>query len=195
MRKLFYLLAIAALVIFGSCSKNETKEPERTKPMLGTKWTYWYKKYDAVGVFDKGFRVIYTASAEQTVNNQTWLVITDSTQTPLFLLSQQADGLYHQVNNTPYLLCKFPAAVNDTYNSFNRGDDEIITVKETGITVNVPKGDMVCNRYEGEQGNVVRDVMWYNPDVWFVKKETYVSNIVTGINHLDTRIELIDVQF
>jgi hypothetical protein len=68
-------------------------------------------------------------------------------------------------------------------------------VKETGITENVPKGDIVCNRYEGEQGGAVRDIIWYNPDVWIVKKETYVSNLITGVNHIDTRIELIEVEF
>ena len=195
MRKLFYPLIIAVIFVLGSCSKSSDSQPARTKPMLGTKWTYWYKKFDATGVLSKAFRVIYQISAEQTVNNETWFTVTDSTQSAIFVLTQRADGLYHLVNSTPYLLCKYPANVNDTYNSYNNGDDELVTVKETGITVNVPKGDIVSTRYEGEQGGVLKDILWYNPDVWLVKKETYVTNIVTQANHIDTRIELIDVQY
>jgi hypothetical protein len=105
------------MLAIASCSKNESEPPARTKPMLGTTWTYFYKKYDAVGVFSKGFRIIYRISSEQTVNNEKWFVVTDSTQSPVFILSQKADGLYHVVNNAPYLLCKYPATVNESYNS------------------------------------------------------------------------------
>jgi hypothetical protein len=193
MRKLL-LSMILLVLLLSHCSKDEGT-PARTEVSLGTQWTYRYKKFDAVGVINKTFTVKYKVSSEQMIGSDKWFVITDSTQAALFVLIKKADGLYHFTSNSPHLLCKFPATVNDTYTSYNNGEDELITVKEVGSTVTVPKGDIVVNRYEGEQGAIIKDIIWYNPDFWFVKKEVFTTNVLLGLDHIDTRIELVDVQY
>jgi len=119
------------------------------------------------------------------IGSDKWFVITDSTQAALFVLIKKADGLYHFANSSPYLLCKFPGTVNDTYTSYNNGEDELITVKEVGSTVTVPKGDIVVNRYEGEQGAIIKDIIWYNPNFWFVKKEVFTTNVLLGLHRIE----------
>ncbi len=193
MRTLLLPLTLIAF-LYSNCKKDDAPVA-RTEVSLGTEWTYRYKKFDAAGVINKTISVKYRVSSEQSISGEKWFVITDSTQTPLFVLTTRTDGLYQYTNSNDYLLCKYPATANETYSSYNNGEDEDFTVKEAGATVNVPKGDIMVNRYEGEQGGIVKDIIWYNPDFWFVKKEVFTTNILTGLYHIDTRLELVDIQY
>ncbi len=182
-----------ASVIFLSCHKTTTLEP--LIPKVGTKWVYRLKKFNAAGILQTTTNLTYTISAEQTMGPDKWFVITDSTGATVFVLNQKPDGLYQFQNSGAHLLCKDPALANDSYDTQNDGSDETFLVRAKDSTVTLPYGDLVIQSYEGQQGGVLKDIIWYNSTVWFAKKEVYVLNTFTGLNHVDTRLELVDLTY
>ena len=187
------LLAIVLIAFAAACNKSNPPAP--SIPKVGAKWTYRFKKFNAAGVLASTVYVTYTATSEQTIGSDKFLAITDSTGATLFLLGQKQDGLYQYADAMSSLLCKDPANVNDTYTTHNNGSDEDFTVVSKDTTISVPYGDVKVYNYEGDQNALVKDLIWYNSAVWFAKKEVWVLNTYTGLNHVDTRIELADIEY
>lgn len=191
MRK--FLIAIMATFILLSCHKTTTLQP--LKPKLGTKWVYRLKKFNAAGILQTTTNLTYTISAEQTMGSDKWFVVTDSTGAAVFMLNQKPDGLYQFQNAAAHLLCKDPALPNDSYDTQNDGVDETFLVKAKDSTATLPYGDLVIYSYEGQQSGLLKDIIWYNSTVWFAKKEVYALNTFTGLNHVDTRLEIVDIVY
>ena len=186
------LLILVGMALLSGCHKTSAVEPP--SPKLGTKWTYRYKKFNAAGSVQLTRNVIYTASSVEGSGSDEWLVIADSTGASVFILAKKNDGLY-QNPGTALLLCKDPAVEGDSYIIQNNGADEAITVMAKDSIVSVPFGDIATYRYEGQQGGNLKDIIWYNSAVWFAKKEVYILNTFTGLNHVDTRLELVDLTY
>ena len=190
----YILLATLVATILVSCSKgNDT--PAIKKPGLGTTWTYRYTKFKPVGGIDEQFNITHKITAQQSHGGENWFAVTDSTGSVVRLLNVQADGLYTFVNNAKYLLCKDPANVNDSYISRNSIGDITFTVKAKAIDIGTPGGDHNVNRYEGVQGGVIKDILWYNSTAWIVREDVYGINPFTMVNYVNTRIELVSIAY
>ncbi len=118
--------------------------------------------------------VYHKAKSEETLGGEKWLKIVDvETDTTVYFLNTKTDGLYQYANSNSYLLCKYPAAVNDTYNTFNGGSAEIFTVRGVNDTTATSIGDIPLSKYEGVKSGDIIDLIWYNKNAWIVWKYQY----------------------
>ncbi len=196
MRKLvqwqFSLAILIAVFVLFSCKK--TSKPEVVeKPRSGTKWTYNYKTYNGIGALSSESFINLTAT-EETIANEKWLVLKNDAGATVYTLQEKANGLYQYVNNASYLLAKHPAMVNDSYPSWYNGAAITYTVKAVGDSI-LAWNDIYSTTYsEGVQNAKIFDKIWYNPNVWFVLKETYAISPF-GVYHLDTRMTLSEISY
>jgi hypothetical protein len=194
------LLAISTMII--SCKKSGGDTPVAvTKPRVGTAWTYQLDTYGAGGTTFTSNTLVYKVSGEQSFGGQTWLNITDSTSTTIFLFNQKTGGVYNYANSAANLLFKDPATANETYNGFFSGAAESFSVKEVGITIGggisvlgTTFPDYLVNRYEGTQGALLKDNIWYNSDAWIVRRDNYAVNM-SGVNNIKFRWRLMKVVY
>ncbi len=109
------------------------------------------------------------------LGGEKWLKIVDvETDTTVYFLNTKTDGLYQYTNNAAYLLCKYPATVNDTYASFNGGSAENFTVRGVNDTISTGLGNIPSNKYEGvKAAGYIIDILWYNKNAWIVRKYQY----------------------
>jgi len=177
---LFILIVVASTAV--SCQKEidgsedggtVTPTPKQ-KPKLGTTWTYRYYVYYPNGFLASAGTVVHKAKSEETINGEKWLKIVDvANDTLAYMLNEKTGGLYQYTNNDSYLLCKYPASLNDAYTSFNEGAVENFVVKGVGDTLPTGIGDIPVNYYEGSKGPRVIDLIWYNEYAWIVRKSQY----------------------
>lgn len=192
MRYLLGAMLIATILI--GCSKGNDA-PAVKKPGIGTTWVYRYTKFLPVGSIQSRYNITYKITAQQSHGGENWFAITDSSGTVVRLLNVKADGLYQFINNNKSLLCKDPATVGDSYLGQNEQGDITFTVKDKAIDIGTPGGDQNVNRYEGFQGGLIKDVIWYNPTAWIVREDIYVLNGLTQVNSISTRIELVSIAY
>ncbi|MBI5370770.1 MAG: hypothetical protein HZA79_01960 [Sphingobacteriales bacterium] len=193
-RILFALPASFFLLFFASCKKD--KQPDvPTSPRVGTSWTYQYKTFSASGTLSSTSSIRYRAVSEETLGGEKWLRIVDSVNNPVFFLKIRANGLSQYANNAAQLLCKDPAAVNDTYTSYNEGSDEDFTVTHINLQLDLPYFNAYVTRYTGQRAGNTDDILWYNKNLWLAKMEKYVLNTFTGVRHIDKRWELTEIQY
>jgi hypothetical protein len=173
------LLASAGLSLIVSCSKegNNTPNPNNQKPRVGSKWVYRFTTYHAGGGVNTQVNVTYRATSMETLGGESWLKIVDSASgNLLFYLKEKSDGLYHYINNNAYLLCKNPAAVNDTYNGYSG----TVTTDYTVTSINQMLafgvlGNLSVNHYTGMSGGETVDQVWYNSRVWVAQRFMYTK--------------------
>ena len=184
--KLFQLsfILITVLILLVSCQKEVDGtltgviNPTDQKPKVGTTWTYSYYWYNSPGGATNSKTVTHTAKSEETIGGEKWLKIVDvETDTLVYYLNTKSDELYQYTNNNSYLLCKYPAVINDTYTSFNGGSAEIFTVRGVNDTTATGIGNIPLSKYEGVKGGDIIDVIWYNKYSWIVWKYQYVRKI------------------
>lgn len=173
---LSFFLIIAAFFLV-SCQKevdgsiNGVINPADQKPKVGTRWIYFYTTFYSYGAIRSIKTLTYRAKNEETLGGEKWLNIVDvATDTTVFYLNTKAGGLYQYTNNSSYLLCKYPAVVNDTYNTFNDGDFEDFTVKAVNDTIPTGIGNVPANHYEGVKNGYIIDFIWYNKNAWIVRE-------------------------
>jgi hypothetical protein len=175
----FFTLIMGAFTIM-SCQKeidgsmNGVIIPADQKPKVGTIWTYNYQWINSPGG-QTNYKVIYhKAISEEMFGGEKWLKIVDvDTDTTVYFLNTKTDGLYQYTNNNAYLLCKYPAAVNDTYNTFNGGSAESFTVRGVNDTLATGIGNIPLSKYEGVKLTYIIDVLFYNKNAWIVWKYQY----------------------
>lgn len=153
--------------------------PVNQKPKLGTTWTYRYYTYNQNGSLATSAVIIHKAKTKITQGGEKWLNIVDmGADTTVYLLNENSGGLYQFTNNSSNLLCKFPALINDTYNTFNEGSAESFTVKGVNDTLPTGIGNIAANYYEGVKGAQLIDQIWYNEYAWIVRKSQYRNRSV-----------------
>lgn len=144
------------------------------KPKLGTTWTYYYYTYYSYGGVATSKIITHKAKTEETLGGEKWLNIVDvSADTTVYYLNVKTGGLYQYANNSSYLFCKYPAVVNDTYNTFNEGAAEDFTVKGVNDSLATGIGVIPLNYYEGFKGGDIIDLLWYNNNAWIIWKYQY----------------------
>lgn len=177
----FHFFLLLTLFLAGSCQKeiDGTTEsvvlPVSQKPKLGTLWSYIYTTYYATGGVQASKTLNLKAKTQETLGGEQWLNIVDvDTDTTVYRLNTKAGGLYQYTNSSSYLLCKYPAALNDSYTSFNDGGPEDFVVK--GVNDSLPSGigSVPVNYYEGTKSGFLIDLIWYNDNAWIVRKITYL---------------------
>jgi hypothetical protein len=183
--KPFHLLfiLITSLTLLVSCQKEidgtiagggTNPNPADQKPKVGTTWTYQYLFYNSAGGMTNSKIIYHKAKSEETIGGEKWLKIVDvETDTTVYYLNTKTDGLYQYTNNNAYLLCKYPAAINDTYNTFNGGAVEDFTVRGVNDTTATGIGNIALSKYEGVKIGIVIDLIWYNKNAWVVWKYQY----------------------
>lgn len=177
--KKFCFLPVLLACIFLSCQKeagnNGNGNNNNTqKPKVGTTWTYTYYTYYPTGGLDKTATLTYKATAEETLGGEKWLKITHTgPDTVVYYLREKTDGLYQYANSNPYLLCKNPATVNETYTSYNSGSSEDFKVLTVNETIQTSLGDIKANSYEGRKSGNLIDLFWFNTNAWIVKHTVY----------------------
>lgn len=150
------------------------------KPKVGTIWTYQYYWYNAPGAPTNAKIVKHRAQSEETLGGEKWLKIVDvETDTVVYYLNTKNDGLYQYTNSNPYLLCKYPALVNDTYTTFNKGSAEFFTVRGLNDTIPTGLGDIPLSKYEGVKNSDIIDLIWYNKNAWIVWQYVYKRVIIS----------------
>ena len=173
---LLSIIIVASATI--SCKKDDGTVPVTPvdqKPKVGTIWTYNYNWYNSLGGPTQSKVIYHKAVSEETLGGEKWLKIVDvETDTLVYYLNTKADGLYQYTNNNAYLLCKYPAVVNDTYNTFNGGSAETFTVKKVNDTIITAIGNIASNYYEGVKNAEIIDLIWYNKNTWMVWKHLYI---------------------
>ena len=174
-RYIFLLFLIA--VIFCSCQKELDWDNTNSsiipvlKPKVGTVWMYHYYTYRS---YDGGIATLgtlkYKAENDTIIAGEKWLNIIDiGPDTTVYLLQEKIGGLYQYTSNSTYLLCKYPAAINDTYNSFNFGSPEVFIVKGVKDTLQTGIGDVPVNFYEGSKAGIIKEWIWYHENAWIVR--------------------------
>ena len=161
-----------------SCQKGSgNNNPVNQKPRVGSKWVYRYSTYHAYGGLINSYNITYRATAMETLGGEEWLKIVDTaTGTAVFYLKEKSDGLYQYINNNSYLMCKYPAAVNDTYAGHTG------TVAADYLVRNLNEmqafgviGDLTLTYYEGLLGTETVDKLWYNARVWLAQRYIYIK--------------------
>jgi hypothetical protein len=198
MKAILVALASAAILTV-SCKKSSTTvEPPVTKPRVGSKFTYRYKTFFPSGLINTSQDVVYSITAEVTLGGEKWFQFSEPSGTPWLLLNVKAGGLYQYANNASNLLCKYPAAKNETYNAFNNGATETFTVKAVDSLLAAPIADVKVNMYESMAGGYIMGYNFYNPDYWLVKREVWQLTPVLGggfTANRQYRWELVNVVF
>jgi len=192
------MLLLAAGFVFCSCQKEITVDngsgaggggggTTNQKPKVGTVWTYRYYTYYGFtggGLATSAVLKLRAKSLDVSGGEQ-WLNIVDTdTDTTVFFLNEKTGGLYDYTNSSSYLFCKYPAVVNDTYNSYLSGKTETVVVKNitdsTTIGISGNPVSIPVIYYEGSSGGNIYDKFWYNEYAWIVKRETYKVNPFSG---------------
>lgn len=179
--KLKFLFApfftILAACMISSCQKeidglingSGVNIPVNQKPKLGTTWTYRYSTFYSFGGLFSSKMVTLKAKTEEILGGETWLNIVDmDADTTVYLLNTKTDGLYQYTNGNSYLFCKYPAALNETYNTYNKGEIEDFTVKGVNDSISTAIGRVPVNYYEGIKNGLLIDLVWYNDNAWIV---------------------------
>ncbi len=169
---------ISALSLLASCQKDIDGQgngvpvvPANQVPKVGTVWTYRYYTYYPFGGLLTSKTVTLRAQSEDRFGGENWLNIVDvDSNSTVYYLNTKATGLYQYTNNSANLFCKFPAARNDTYRSFNDGSIEDFTVRGVNDTLATGIGDIPVNYYEGVKAGDVVDYIWYNKNAWIVQR-------------------------
>ncbi len=193
------IIIIVFSILSFSCSKSSDNPVNSItqSPKVGTSWTYQQDKFKADGIQYVTSNVVYRAVSEEVHGGETWLRVVDDSSYLVYLLKVKSGGLYQFANNASYLLCKSPAAVNDVYTTYNRGSTETFTVKEVNISIGSANGSSYhnVNKYEGYQGTELFDLIWYNSETWFPRRETYIHDPFTGIYRRDKRLILFSISY
>lgn len=149
--------------------------PAEQKPKVGTTWIYQYYWNNGPGFPTHAKIITHKAQSEVELGGEKWLKIVDlETDTTVYFLNTKADGLYQYTNSTPYLLCKYPAVVNDSYATFNEGANEVFTVKSVNDSTPTGLGVIPLSRYEGVKNTYLIDILWYNKNAWIAWKNQYL---------------------
>jgi hypothetical protein len=178
---LYFLALIIGASAIVSCQKEidglidgNPVIPVNQKPKVGTTWTYRYYTYYSYGGVATSKILIYKVKTEETIGGEKWLKIVDmATDTTVYLMNTKNDGLYQYTNSNAYLLCKYPAALGDTYNTFNEGAAENFTVRGVNDSLATGVGVIPMNYYEGVKGGDIIDLLWYNNNAWIIWKYQY----------------------
>jgi hypothetical protein len=186
--KILLLLPVVS-GIFVSCQKEAgggggggTNPPANQKPKVGTTWTYSYYVFNTNGGLHSTETVVYKAKTQETIGGETWLkVVNNANDTLVYYLKQKTDGLYHYANGAANLLCKYPAALNDTYTGFLGGGVEDFIVKGVNNTLATNIGDIKVNYYDGSRGGDIFDNIWYNDNAFIVHHTVYRKLVVSGV--------------
>ena len=174
-----FLLSFTAMVLLlVSCQQgldNNIATSTSQKPKSGTRWVYRYSTYYPNGGLISSSNVVYKAVSLEMLGTETWLKIVDSaSNTPIFYLNEKTGGLYQYTGNSSNLFCKYPAAVNDTYNSFNGVDTADYFVRSITDTLSLGLlGDLPVIYYEGIKVGQTVDKLWYNPKMWIAQRYMY----------------------
>lgn len=148
--------------------------PVNQKPRVGTIWTYRYYTYNIDGSLHSTETCIHKAQSEEIIAGEKWLKIVNvAMDTVVYLLNAKTGGLFQYTNNNSFLLCKYPAMLNDLYPTFNEGSTENFSVKGVNDTLPTGIGDVPANYYEGVKGIQLIDLIWYNDHAWIVRKTQY----------------------
>lgn len=172
------MILILGAITFLSCQKeldglseDGVINPADQLPKVGTIWTYRYTTYQVLGSVISAKVIYHKAKSEETLGGEKWLKIVDvDMDTVVYYLNVKAAGLYQYTNNNSFLFCKSPAALNDTYNTFNDGSTEDFTVKGVNDTLPTGIGDIPANYYEGVKGGYLIDRIWYNKNAWIAHR-------------------------
>jgi hypothetical protein len=185
----FFLLIVGASTIV-SCQKeidgmlngNPVNPADNRKPKVGTTWTYNYSWWNSPGGITNSKLITHKAMSEETLGGEKWLKIVDvETDTVVYYLNTKADSLYQYANSSPNLVCKYPAAVNDSYTTFFEGTaNELFTVRGVNDTTATGIGNIPLTKYEGVTDTYIKDVLWYNKNAWIVWKFKYKRLVFTN---------------
>ena len=149
--------------------------PADEKPRVGTIWTYSYYTYYDFGGGIRTFKIEYhKAKSEETFGGEKWLrIVNVENDSTIYFLNTRVDGLYQYTNNNAYLFCKYPATINDTYNTYNNSSAEFFTVRGVNDTTSTNIGDIPLTKYEGVKNGDIIDIIWYNKKAWIVLRNEY----------------------
>jgi hypothetical protein len=194
MFKLPVLLFAVIVFTTTSCQKMLELAPE-PQPKVGTQWVYDSTNYFADGRVKSTGTVTYTADSEVVLGNEKWLKIVNGGGKTIWYLHKNTGGLYQYANNASNLFLKYPAVLNDTYNTYNEGNAESFKVTAVSDTVELAHEFVDATRYEGTKNSMVVDKIWFNSSKWIVQKDIYGRNFTGLIYYRKSHLLLQKVVF
>ena len=149
---------------------------------VGNSWTFRVSAYDSSGVilpYSLG-DITLSISRDTTIGNEQWFRLSSS------WVTNRTDGLWGISDaGNPYLVFKYPAKLNDAYDS----DGNNVIVSSTNQSVSVPQGQFTCYAYSYNSSGMVNTVQYCAPDVGMVSIESYQRSL-SGRTYVSGRIEL-----
>lgn len=194
----YAVITVLLVSLLVSCQKEAgggggTNPPASQKPKTGTTWNYSYYTFNSDGSLHTTETVTYKAKTQETLGGESWLkVVNNANDTLVYYLREKTGGLYQYANNAAQLFCKNPAAVNDSYSSYNARGPEDFVVKGVNTILPTNLGDIKVNYYEGSKlinGNpVIIDNIWYNENAWIVRHNVYRFLPLSGVYYKQTSL-------
>jgi hypothetical protein len=186
MKRSIVILATLLACLVPHCKKdsnNPTNNPiiGTIMPLkVGNSWTFRVNFNDTNGVPISTSDVTLSITRDTTMGNEKWHSLGSSWAT------NRSDGLW-SLNNAgnAYLVLKYPAKVNDTYNS----DGEQIVVTSINQAVTVAQGQFSCYVYRSLASGSSEYVQYCAPNVGWVKFEGY-SRTMSGRSYVAVAYEL-----
>lgn len=185
MKRSIVILATLLACLVPHCKKdsnNPTNNPiiGSIVPLkVGNSWTFRVSIYDTNGVILSTSMFTNSITRDTTIGNEKWFGLES------IWVINRTDGLWSRTSGgNPYLVFKYPANVNDSYNS--NGDNVVVT--STNYPVTVPRGQFTCYVY-----TIASDFLEYcAPNVGWVKYEAYMRTLA-GQRYVAAAIELTSV--
>lgn len=175
---------IFALFLLMSCEKNIDPDAK-----IGDVWGLHSITYDSTGtvIFDS---LIYYTGKEVIRNNESYVILVfDESEYngSLPVYKYKSGGLYMyrpSYGSSPFKYLAHPGTVGDIENlSFGTS-----TIMATNEVVTESPLTPTCYKYQIDNSNGFRTIIWFHTDYWFVKMEEWAPN--GGGYYLQSRVIL-----
>ena len=164
-----YIFIVLAIMVFVSCSKDETPTDSSTNSVImplkfGNKWISRITAYDSIGsVLSSGYDTIHITS-DTIIQGVNWYN---------GLYANRPDGLWLREGGGIFLFAKYPASINDSY-YINFGNDSVKVIS-TNMSVTVPSGNYSCYQYRITHHGNTEVIFYFAVDKGFIKAEYYTT--------------------
>lgn len=156
------------LLFLASCGKEELM------PMkIGNLWVYKTAKIDRYGTVERTDYMSLAVLADTVFSGQSYALIEGG-----FPLTNKEDGIYSVKKDSssysPALFFKYPAKLNDSYQSFTNDSITVMALDETVIT---PAGKFKCIKYLSRSSSMFDEAtaFYLCPSTGIIKIEEYAK--------------------
>ncbi|MBC8044727.1 MAG: hypothetical protein IAF08_14920 [Rhizobacter sp.] len=187
------LLALSALV--SSCKENtgtsvDTASSSQIIPLeIGNQWIYKNVYYDSLGAITFDALDTVTIIKDTTISGEKWFRLQGSVGYS-FDVIHRADGYYYYGDGGAILQYKYPANLNERYQTYVATPTDTMVVASFNSVTTVQAGTYTCYQYNRfvPSRPTVRQTTWIEAGKGIIKEEAYGG---TTTVFLSSRAELV----